>query len=124
MALTTQGLMYIAQAITGQVALFDNSNARIGVGNGTGAFSTSQTDLQGTARFRKGMDSGYPIVTPPSITFRSTFTPGEANFAWNEWGIFNAATGGVMLSRAVESNGTKLNNQTWIIEVDVTFTLG
>ena len=124
MALTTAGVNYISQAVLGQGTPFNAANARLGVGNGSNVFAVSQTDLQGTSKLRKAMDSGYPTVTTPTITFKSTFQPDEANFPWNEWGIFNAATGGVMLNRVVESNGTKQDNQTWVLEVAVTFTVG
>ena len=123
MALTAAGLNHIVQATTGSGTPFNSANARLGVGNGDTAFSTAQTDLTGSSKVRKGMDAGYPVVSPPTVTFRSTFAPNEANFAWQEWGIFNSATGGVMLNRVVESNGTKQSNQTWILEVDITFTL-
>lgn len=124
MALTTAGINYLAQAAIGQGVIFNNANAKIGVGDGTTAFAVSQTDLQGTNKVRKGMDADYPTSTPPVATFRATFNPSEANFAWNEWGIFNASSGGVMLSRVVESNGTKQSNQTWVLEVAITFALG
>ena len=124
MALTTAGVNYLAQAAIGQGTPFNNSNAYIGVGNGATAFAAGQTDLQGSSKLRKGMDAGYPTVAAPTIVFKSSFAKTEANFAWNEWGIFNAATGGVMLSRFVESNGTKQSNQTWVLEVEITFELG
>lgn len=124
MALTTAGVKFLSEAVVGQGVSFNSSNARIGVGNGATLFTAAQTDLQGINKLRKAMDVGYPIVAPPKVTFKATFEPGEANFAWNEWGIFNAATGGVMLNRVVESNGTKQSNQTWILEVDITFAVG
>ena len=124
MALTTAGLNHIVQAVVGQGTAFNATNARLGVGNGAAAFVASQTDLQGTTKLRKVMDADYPVIAPPSVTFKSTFAPEEANFDWNEWGIFNASTGGVMLNRVVESNGTKQSNQTWILEVTVTFAIG
>ena len=124
MALTTAGINFLAQATIGQGAAFNNANARLGVGNSSTAFSASQTDLVGSSKLRKGMDSGFPTVSGSKLTFKSTFAQSEANFPWNEWGIFNAATGGVMLSRVVESNGTKQNNQTWVLEVEVTFSIG
>ena len=124
MALTTAGVNLISQTIIGQGTALDNANAYLGVGNGTAAFDAAQTDLQGDSTIRKGMDAGYPSAIPPVATFRSIFTPEEANFDWQEWAIFNAATGGTMLNRVVESNGTKLNNQTWILEVSVTFEIG
>lgn len=124
MALTAAGINFLSQAAVGQGTPFNSANARIGVGNGNTAFSASQTDLVGTSKVRKAMDANYPIITPPVVTFKSTFQPSEANFAWHEWGIFNAATGGVMLNRVVESNGTKQSNQTWVLEVAITFSIG
>ena len=124
MAITTAGINFLSQAAIGQGTVFNASNARLGVGNGTTAFAISQTDLQGSSKFRKGMDAGYPNITAPTVIFKSTFSQSEANFDWREWGIFNAATGGVMLNRVVESNGTKQNNQTWVLEVAITFTIG
>ena len=124
MALTTAGIKFLSQAAIGQGTVFNNANARLGVGDGNAAFAVAQTDLQGTNKFRKAMDSGYPTITPPKVTFKSTFAQSEANFAWKEWGIFNAASGGVMLNRVIESNGTKQSNQTWVLEVEVTFAIG
>ncbi len=124
MALTTAGINYLAQAAIGQGTPFSSANARIGVGNGSTAFAVGQSDLQGASKLRKGMDAGYPVVEAPVITFKSTFAKSEANFAWNEWGVFNAASGGVMLNRVVESNGTKQSNQTWVMEVAITFAIG
>ena len=124
MALTTAGINFLSQAAIGQGTAFSNANARLGVGNGSTAFAIAQTDLQGTSKLRKGMDSGYPTITAPKVKFKSTFAQSEANFAWNEWGIFNAETGGVMLNRVVESNGTKQSNQTWVLEVEITFAIG
>lgn len=124
MALTTAGINYLSQAAIGQGVPFNEVNARIGVGNGATAFAVGQIDLQGTSKLRKGMDPGYPIVNAPVLTFKSTFAKSEANFAWNEWGIFNASSGGVMLNRVVESNGTKQSNQTWVMEVAITFAIG
>lgn len=124
MALTTAGVNFLAQAAAGQGTPFNAANARIGVGNGTTAFSASHTDLRGGSKYRKGMDEGYPSVSAPAVTFKTTFGPEEANFSWEEWGVFNSASGGTMLNRVVESNGTKLSGQTWIMEVTITFALG
>lgn len=124
MSLTTAGLNFLAGITAGSGTHFSYANARLGVGNGNTAFAASQTDLQGSSKFRKVVDSGYPIIAPPKLTYKATFNQNEANFPWNEWGLFNAATGGVMLNRVVESNGTKQNNQTWVLEVEITFSLG
>lgn len=124
MAITTAGVNYLAQAAIGAGTPFSHEHAYIGVGNGTDAFNPAQTDLQGTSKVRKPMDSNYPIANPPVVTFMATFPQSEANFEWNEWGIFNAETGGVMLNRTIENNGTKQSNQTWVLEVSITFAIG
>lgn len=123
MALTNTGINSIAQAVIndGTPVLFDAANARIGVGDSAAAFDKTQTDLQATTNnLRKAMDSGYPTRSNNALTFQATFGSTEANFSWNEWGIFNAEADGVMLSRKVENLGTK-NGGTWILTATVTF---
>jgi len=124
MPLTTAYATFLAQASLGEsVTAFNSSNARIGVGDGTTAFSSSQTDLQGTNKYRKGMDSGYPTRSGSTMTFQSTFGSSEANFTWNEWGVFNASSGGTMMNRKVESLGTKASGSTWILRVQITLSV-
>lgn len=102
---------------------FNNANSYIGVGDSTTAFSAAHTDLQAASnKLRKAMDATYPSGGSNVITFRSTFATGDANFAWQEWGVFNASTAGTMLSRKVESLGTKTSAQTWQFTVTLTFT--
>ena len=124
MALTTAGINHLAQAAIGLGTPFNNANARLGVGSGSAAFAVGQSDLQGSDKYRKTMDIDYPRISGPVVTFKATFEPGVANFPWNEWGIFNADSGGVMLNRVVEANGTKQANQTWVLEVEITFEIG
>jgi len=125
MPLTNVGRDFIAGALTGvETTLFDNANAYIGVGDGTTAFDVTQTDLQGTNKFRKGMDSGYPQRSGNVLTFQATYSGAEANFAWQEWGVFNATSGGTMLCRLVEYNGTKQSGQTWVFQVQITVNIG
>jgi hypothetical protein len=72
------------------------------------------------------MEATYPTHTDgttsgsATITFRSVFGTGDANFAWQEWGVFNASTGGRMLNRKVESLGTKSSAATWTFTVTIT----
>ena len=122
MAMTTVGRDYIAQALVGEAfTAFNNANARIGVGDSSTAFAAGQTDLQAPAnKLRKAMDATYPQRAANVLTFRATFGTAEANFAWNEWGVFNAAAAGQMLNRKVESLGTKTSAQTWQLTVDLT----
>jgi len=94
---------------------YDNANARIGVGNDNTAFAEGQTDLIGT-NVRKGMNASYPQDSgAQAVDFQSDFTSAEANFDWEEWGLFNHATTGQMLSRKVESLGTKASGSTWTL---------
>jgi len=116
---------FIAQATIGEVVTaFNNANARIGAGDGSTAFAAAQTDLQGTSKFRRVMEAGYPQRATNVLTFRSLFASGEANFAWNEWGIFNAAAGGTMMARKVESLGTKTSAQSWQMTATITINAG
>lgn len=122
MAITDAGRNHMVQATVGAaVTPFSNANAHIGVGASTTAFAAGQTDLI-TTPTRKAMDATYPTGATNVLTFRSTFATGDANIAWNEWGVFNAASGGTMLNRKVESLGTKTSTQTWQFTVTLTFT--
>lgn len=124
MPLTNAYRDFLCQATVGQtVTPFNSANAYLGVGDGTTAFANTQTDLQGTNKLRKPMDAGYPTLSGNQITFRATFGGADANFAWNEWGVFNASTGGVMLNRKVESLGTKASGSTWVLTVTITLTV-
>lgn len=104
---------------------FSNAQAAIGVGDSSTAEAATQTDLQAaTNKLRVAQDATYPLHTDATtsgaatITFRSTFTSGQANWVWAEWGVFNSATAGTgrMLNRKVQANGTK-STGTWVLTV-------
>lgn len=123
MALTDAGRNLMIDGITGTaVTAFNNANSHIGVGDSTTAFSAAHTDLVGTNKLRKPMDATYPTRATNVLTFRSTFGTSEANWTWNEWGVFNALSGGTMLSRKVEALGTKTSTQTWQFTATLTIT--
>ncbi len=108
----------VQSGIGASVTAFNNANSFIGVGDSTTAFAASQTDLQAaTNKVRKAMDATYPSGSTNVVSWRSTFATADANFAWQEWGVFNASTGGTMLNRKVESLGTKAVNSTWQLTV-------
>ena len=96
--------------------VFSNANAYLGVGDSSTAAAAGQTDLQAaTNKLRKAMDSTYPSRSGQTLTFRSTFATGDANWTWAEWGIFNAGpTGGTMLNRKVEALGAKVTGS-WVL---------
>lgn len=125
MALTNAGRDFIAQALINDSSptFFTNANAHIGVGDSTTAFSASHTDLQAASnKLRKAMEATYPQRSSNVLTFRSLFGTSDANFAWQEWAVFNASSSGVMLNRKVESLGTKTSAQSWQFTVQLTVT--
>lgn len=124
MPLVDSGRNHMVQATIGSaVTAFNNANSYLGVGDSTTAHAVGQTDLQAASnKMRKAMDATYPQGAANVITFRTTFATGDANWAWQEWGTFNASTGGTMLNRKVESLGTKTNTQTWQFTTTLTFT--
>lgn len=122
MALTNAGRNLIASAIVGAAyTTFAAANAYIGVGDSSTAFAASQTDLVAASnKLRKAMDATFPTQATNVLTFQSTFSTSEANWAWEEWGVFNDAAAGTMLCRKVESLGTKTSAQSWQINVAIT----
>ena len=120
MALTDAGRDLLAAAVVGEAAtLLDEANSYIGVGDSDAIFAAAQTDLVGT-RIRKPMETGYPARTANELVFRAIFDTSEANFAWEEWGVFNAPSGGTMLNRHLESLGTKPDTQSWQMTTTIT----
>lgn len=125
MPLTNAGRDHMVADLIGETVVeFNAANAHIGVGDGGGAFAATQTNLQGLATLRRPLDAGFPTRAGNVITFRSTFGTAEANFAWNEWGVFNAAAGGTMLNRLPEVLGTKTATQTWQFTATLTVQAG
>lgn len=124
MGLTNAMRDLIATGIaTGTISpAFNSANAYIGVGNGAGAFAAAQTDLLGASKFRKGMDGTYPQQAANVLTYRASYALGEANFDWNEWGVFNHASAGTMFNRKPETLGTKAATQSWQFTVTLTLT--
>ena len=117
-AMVDNGIDLALLLLVGGGTAFNNANARLGVGDSATAWATAQADLvAATNKLRKGMNATYPVTGSKKQTFRSDFLTGEANWVWNEWGIFNAAAGVTMLSRKVEALGTKASG-TWTLTVD------
>lgn len=121
------------QITTLLAGVYDSANAHIGVGDSATAFVKTQTDLQGASQLRKAMDAGFPNgpsgndqngdpLGANQMEYRVTFAQNEANFDWDEIGIFNAGAAGTMLTRKVEALGTKPNTQVWeltyVVEVN------
>lgn len=123
MALTNAGAILLASALIGDgaLAVANSSNSHLGVGDSNTAFAASQTDLQAASnKLRKAMESSYPTRSSGAITARSLFGTSDANWAWAEWAWFNASSGGTMITRKVESLGTKTNTQSWQLTAVIT----
>lgn len=123
MGLTNAAATEIAKcAINDSPTYINATNAYLAVGDSNTAFAASQTDLQAASnKLRKGMEATYPTRSGAAVTFRALYGTSEANWAWAEWGTFNASTSGVMWQRKVESLGTKTNTQSWQLTATLTF---
>ena len=97
------GLNEIAKLVAGTAGA--NIPGYIAVGTSSTAPSLADVSLKGTELGRKAFDSVE--VVGSQIKYSVTFDAGEATGAWEETGIFSAATGGVMFSRAVTGTYTK-----------------
>lgn len=128
MPLVTAGVNQLLGIGIGEVLTgFGNANAAIGLGGGAGATTAhaiGQTDLQGASKTRKAMDATYPTRSGNAVTFQATFGTSDANYAVDEIAVFNATSSGVMLSRKVESLGTKTSAATWVVTLTLTVTAG
>lgn len=111
--------------------LYDNANARLGVGDSSTAVAVTQTNLQAaTNKLAKAMVATYPQINGSpndnQVVFRSDFITGEAEYQWNEFGTFNAALGSAdsMFNRGLfsPSPGTKGAGVTWTLTETLTNT--
>jgi hypothetical protein len=113
--LLTAGATAIFTRLAGTgVTAFDGTNGRLCVGNGTTAVAIGQTDLQGGSKLRKVFDAA-PTVSTNSYVAVATFQTTDANFAWEEAGLANSASGATLLNRVVQSFGTKTSALTWVL---------
>jgi hypothetical protein len=121
MGLTLKGIELAAAALIGEsITHFGNANCYLGVGNSSTAFSSAQTDLQGASKYREAADVGYPTRSTRQLTFQATIGGDDGNFAWEEVGVFNAASSGDMFCREVESLGTKSVGNVWVLTIQGT----
>jgi ssRNA-specific RNase YbeY (16S rRNA maturation enzyme) len=102
---------------------WDNSNARLGVGDSNTAEAAAQTGLQATTnKTYKAMDETWPQRSNQTAEWRATFGSSEANFSWQEYTVVNAADDtGKNLNRKVSDKGTKSSGETWTLSLQITF---
>lgn len=105
----------------GTTTLYNNANARLGVGSDATAAAATQTDLLDASPTWKAMDATYPQRSGQTAEWRATFGSGDANEAWNEYAVDNGAAAHKLLNRKVESKGTKSSGETWTLSLQVSF---
>jgi len=117
-----EGLQQLIDVICGisSPTLWDNANARIGVGSDSTPADPTDTGLIGTTAFAS-MDGGYPQRSAQTASWKGTFGDGVAEFAWEEYTVDNGAVGDVNLNRYVTSKGTKGSGETWVLTVELAF---
>jgi len=100
---------------------FSNALANLIVGTGSGAAAAGDTEATFTAGVKKTMEAGYPTYgTSQKAIWRSSYGASDANQAWAEFGVLNAASSGKLLNRKVSDQGTKTVGQTWQLNLTIT----
>lgn len=118
--ITNAGAVAAAVALQGTTL---GSGAYIGVGDSNTASNPAMTDLQAaTNKLRKQVTSSS--IATNVIALTTSFGTSEANFAWNEVGVFTSGSGGTMHVRKVVNLPTKTSAESWSIEVDITYSAG
>jgi len=118
--LTNAGATAAAAALASSTL---GSGCYIGVGDSVTPFVATQTDLiAGTNKQRNQVASSTLVGNVLSLA--STFVGADANFAWNECGVFSDAIGGVMHLRKVINLPTKTSAETWTLQLDIAYTAG
>lgn len=109
MPLTNSGAIHVATVIEVDAPYY------VGVGNDNTAFDVTQTALIGTNLHKQATSTTRASgVTTHTVTFGTS----EANFAWLEVGLFDAADS-AMIIRKVIALPTKTAGQDWTINVEV-----
>ena len=90
-----------------------------GVGSGSTAPSSSDTDLEAPIGSRKQVTDRFRSNNV--ATFSTFFSSTDNNGTWSECGLFTAQSGGVMLCRALFTTSfTKDSSKTATIDWDIT----
>ena len=117
-----QALIGLACAIGAETA-WSNAAAYLGVGDSNAAEDADHTGLQAaTNKLWKAMDATYPQRTNQTCDWRATFGSADANYAWEEYTVVNAADDmGKNLNRKIASKGTKASGESWTLSLQITF---
>ncbi len=121
-ALVNEGINDMWKLICGSGGVqFSNALANLIVGTGSGAANAADNEATFTAGVKKTMESGFPTYgTSQKATWKSVYASGDANQAWNEFGVLNAASSGELMNRKVSAQGTKTAGQSWELSLEIT----
>jgi hypothetical protein len=112
----TTGLNHIADQLSDQG---ETAMGYIAAGSDNTAPSAGQTAL--VSELARVATDSITQTGGNTVVYAATFAAGTATGTWEEAGIFNAATGGVMLNRWL--TGTKVKNSDEAFEVTLTLTI-
>lgn len=107
----------------GTTQLFNNANARVGVGSDAAVEAATQTGLVDVTPTFKTMAAGFPSRAAQTASWKGLdFVGADANELWTEFTVDNGtgAEGGLNLNRKVINKGTKVSGETWTLQIDVT----
>lgn len=94
--------------------------SHMGLGSGTTAAASGNTDLESILGSREALDS--TTVSTNTITYVASFEAGDATGAVTEAGLFNASTAGTMLCRTVFDVVNKQADDTMTVTWTITLT--
>jgi hypothetical protein len=136
--LTTAGLNRITSLFEGAGGtVFNHADAFIGVGSSSTLAAIGDTGMGGdgstTTAYYQPADTGYPTQSGGVINCNATFQTGNANFAWNEWGMGDASgtltaggaiasvgTSPILINHKIASLGTKASGAIWTLQATAT----
>ncbi len=104
---------------------YDNTNAFLIVGTGSGAEDPTDNQATFTAGVTKLMMATYPQVAAAAdhkCTWKASYGSGDANQVWAEFGLLNHATTVKLANRKFSAQGTKTAGQTWELSLEITLT--
>lgn len=118
-----EGITALLNLLTGGTEdAFNNANSYIGVGDDNTAAAAGQTGLQAiTNKEYVAVAATYPQISGQTVTWQAEFGSANGNFNWREFTVANGNSDAAdNLNRAVSDQGTKVNGQTWTIDLDIT----
>lgn len=122
--LLNEGIQAIEDLFIGAASptLWDNGNARIGVGDNNTAADNTQGGLQApTNKAWLTMQGGYPSRSSQTITWQAQANNTTANFGWQEFTVVNANNDtGNNINRVANNQGTKVAGQVWTVAIQLT----